>query len=272
MLNTGVQRPLRFISAYSLVFLVVGALFVGWLLNTPHGLLGKADAIGYAVCHQIDLRSFHLGERRLPLCARCSGMYLGAMLGLLYQTIIGPRRGGMPSWQVSLVLGLLVMGFAGDGLNSYLHLFPGAPGLYEPQNWLRLLTGSGMGMVIAIVLYPSFNQTIWKNWDPRQAVGNWKSLGGLFILTLLLDTVVLIENPLILYPLALISAAGVFVILSMVYSMILVITFKSENCFQSLSHLILPLTSGFGIGLLQIVLIDLLRFWLTGSWDGFHFG
>ena len=60
--------------------LAVGLVLLGWLLNTPPGLLGKADAIGYAVCHRIDLRSFHLGERALPLCARCSGMYLGAML------------------------------------------------------------------------------------------------------------------------------------------------------------------------------------------------
>ncbi len=270
MLNP--QRQPQFRPAYSLVFLIVGILFIGWLINTPHGLLGKADAIGYAVCHQIDLRSFHLGDRRLPLCARCSGMYLAAMLGLIYQTIIGPRRGGMPSWRVSIVLGVLVLAFAADGLNSYLHLFPGAPGLYEPQNWLRLLTGSGMGMVISIVLFPSFNQTIWEKWDPRQATGTWKPLGGLFLLTFIMDAIVLIENPILLYPLALISAAGVLVILSMVYGMILVITFKAENRFTSLFQLVTPLTSGFGIGLLQIVVIDLLRFWLTGSWDGFHFG
>ena len=65
--------------------LVVTAVFLltlGWLLNTPAGLLGKADAVGYAVCHRIDLRSFNLGERQMPLCARCTGMYLGAVLGL----------------------------------------------------------------------------------------------------------------------------------------------------------------------------------------------
>ena len=272
MQKTSIQRPTRFFAAYGLVFLVVAILLVGWLINTPPGLLGKADAIGYAVCHQIDLRSFHLGNRRFPLCARCSGMYLGAMLGLLYQTIVSHRRGGMPSWRIGLALGFLVLAFGGDGLNSYLHLFPGAPGLYEPQNWLRLLTGSGMGIVIAVVLYPSFNQTIWKDWDHRPAIGSWQVLGGLFLLTLLLDAVVLTENPIILYPLALIGAGGVLVILSMVYSMILVITFKVENHFQSVFQVILPLTSGFGIGLLQIVLIDLLRFWLTGTWDGFHLG
>ncbi len=68
-----------------LIFIAVGLLLVGWLWNTPAGLLGKADALGYAVCHRIDVRSFHLGERQLPLCARCTGMYLGAMLGLVFQ-------------------------------------------------------------------------------------------------------------------------------------------------------------------------------------------
>ena len=31
---------------------------VVWLSYTPPGLLGKADAIGYAVCHRISARSF----------------------------------------------------------------------------------------------------------------------------------------------------------------------------------------------------------------------
>ena len=58
-----------------LPWLVVGVAalaFVSWLLNTPEGVLGKADAIGYAICHRIDGRSFHLGNRQFPLCARCT--------------------------------------------------------------------------------------------------------------------------------------------------------------------------------------------------------
>src|SRR5512143_3851532 len=76
-----------------------------WLLNTPAGLLGKADAIGYAVCHRIDARSFHIGERQFPLCARCSGMYLGAMVALLYQAVTGRRRAGMPGRILYLPIG-----------------------------------------------------------------------------------------------------------------------------------------------------------------------
>ncbi len=66
--------------------IIVVFLLVAWLLNTPNGLLGKADALGYAVCHRIDARSFHIHDRQTPLCSRCTGMYLGAMLGLTVQT------------------------------------------------------------------------------------------------------------------------------------------------------------------------------------------
>ncbi len=254
------------------LLLVVGVLLVGWLLNTPAGLLGKADAVGYAVCHRISLRSFHLGDRVLPLCARCSGMYLGAMLGLAFQWLAGRRRSGMPPVRVLVVLGLFVGAFGVDGVNSYLHLFPGAPSLYEPQNWLRLLTGSGMGLVIAAMIFPAFNQTVWKDVRPEAALGGLKPMALLVALTLLLDFMLLSENSLILYPLALISAAGVLVILTMVYSMIWLMLLRAENRIVRVQQMLFPLVGGFGLALAQIALLDALRYVFTGTWDGFHLG
>ncbi|MBN1147584.1 MAG: DUF2085 domain-containing protein [Anaerolineales bacterium] len=255
-----------------LVILAVGLLLVGWLLNTPAGLLGKTDAIGYAVCHRIDARTFHLGGRPMPLCARCSGMYLGAMLGLSYQAIFSRRRAGMPHWSVWAAFALMAGGFGVDGINSYLHLFPGAPSLYEPQNWLRLLAGTGMGLVMAGALFPSFNQTVWANWESAPAIGNLRSLGLLILLALALDGIVLTENPIILYPLALVSAAGVIVLLTMVYSMVWLMILRAENRFLRLNQLVFPLLAGFGTALTQIILLDLVRFYFTGTWDGFHLG
>jgi uncharacterized membrane protein len=259
--------PLKF-----LVGISVGLLLVGWLLNTPEGLLGKADAIGYAVCHRIDSHSLHLGDRPMPLCARCSGMYLGAMLGLVYQAVFSRRKGGTPPKKILLALAVCFVAFGIDGLNSYLSLFPGAPSAYTPQNWLRVLTGTGMGLVIITVLYPIFNQTVWKEWDRRPAIGGWRQFLGLAALALILDLVVLTENPIVLYPLALISAAGVLVLLTMIYSMVALMVFKAENHFQTVAGLFLPLTSGFGLALLQIVVLDFVRYFFTGTWDGFHLG
>jgi uncharacterized membrane protein len=261
-----------------LVFLAVGLLFFGWLLNTPGGLLGKADAVGYAVCHRIDLRSYHLGVRQLPLCARCTGMYLGAVLALVYQGHTGRRKMGTPPRSVLVVLGILVLAFAVDGLNSFLHLaplmqlFPNLPRLYTPDNTLRLLTGTGMGLAMAAALYPAFNQTVWQDWQPEPALAGLRSMGALLSLAFLVDLLVLSDNPLILYPLALISAAGVLLLLSMVYSMVWLMVLRAENRILRLQELVLPLTGGFALALLQIILLDAARFMLTHTWGGFTLG
>jgi uncharacterized membrane protein len=254
------------------VFVAVSLLLLGWLLNTPAGLLGKADAVGYAVCHRIDVRSFHLGERQLPLCARCTGMYLGAVLGLAYQQVLSRRRGGTPGRAVIVVLAVLVLFFIVDGFNSFISFFPGAPLLYQPQNGLRLLAGSGMGIAIAVALFPAFNQTVWVDLDARPAMPGLRSLGRLALLMLLIDLLVYTQNPLLLYPLALISAAGVLLLLTLAYTMVWVMIFRTENKYQSVGQLLLPLAAGFGLALAQIILLDVARYALTGTWDGFHLG
>jgi uncharacterized membrane protein len=261
---------------------IVAALLVtlGWLLNTPSGLLGKADAIGYAVCHRISARSFHIGSRQLPLCARCSGMYVGAVAGLVFQSIFTRRRSGTPHWSVIIPLVLFVFAFGVDGANSYLYLiketYPGVlariPNLYVPNNTLRLLTGSGMGLGIAAMLFPAFNQTLWKETDDRRAFPSLKAFAPLLGLTLILDLLVLTENPVVLYPVAFIGVGGVLALLTMVYSMIWVMLMRQENIFSSLSQLWLALAAGFTVALLQIAAIDMLRFWLTGTWGGFSLG
>lgn len=38
---------------------------------------------GAVICHQQDARSFHIGRVRMPVCARCFGLYGGAAIGSL---------------------------------------------------------------------------------------------------------------------------------------------------------------------------------------------
>lgn len=241
-----------------------------WLLNTPPGILGKADAIGYAVCHRIDVRSFHIGNIQLPLCARCSGMYLGAMVGLIYQSVISRRRIGTPSWQIIVPTSIFVLLFVVDGLNSFISLFSDGAGLYQPNNSLRLLTGTGMGLAIAVALVPAFNATAWKMIDPRPVFINFRSFFFMVLIALGFSSLILLENPVILYPLAIISTAGVLVLLTLVYSMLLLMVFKAENQFTQFSQLTYALLGGVTIALIQIGLLDFIRFLFTGTWDGFH--
>jgi uncharacterized membrane protein len=261
----GWTTALRFILITASLLL----LFV-WLAETPPGLLGKADAVGYAICHRIEDRSFSIDGRQFPLCARCTGMYLGALLGMVYLKARG-KIGGTPSLKVMLVLGGFFAAFAIDGVNSYLQLFPTGPGVYEPQNWLRLATGTGVGLGMAAMLVPVFNQTVWQQFDPQPALKQWRQLGLLVAMAVLLNLAVLTENPFVLYPLALLGALSVMMILTLVYTVVWTMIARRENRFTSYRSLWVLLLAGFTTALAQIAIIDAGRYWLTGTWSGFDF-
>ena len=243
-------------------------ILMAWWFKTPAGLLGKADAVGYAFCHRITDRSFSLGDRPTPLCARCSGMYLGAFLGIVYLARSG-RKGGVPPLKISMVLGLFLAAFAIDGSNSYLQFFPNAPKLYDPQNWLRLITGTGIGLGLSALVTPIFHQSVWQQYSPEPALATWRQFFPMLVLAGVMDGMVWSGNVLLLYPLALLSSLGILMILTMVYTVAWVMITKQENRFSSPGGLWVPLLAGFATAILQIAVIDAGRYWLTGTWTGF---
>jgi uncharacterized membrane protein len=241
---------------------------VGWLAFTPSGLLGKTDAVGYAVCHRMEERSFHIGERQLPMCARCTGMYIGAFIGLILHLRQG-KKGGMPRLKPAIVLGLFFAAWALDGINSYLHFVPAAPHLYQPQNWLRLLTGFGLGLGMASVMAPVFNQSLWTDWSADAALSTLRPLAGLIALCLLAFAATLIENPLILYPIAVLSSATVLTLLTMIYTVVWTMLLRRENQFNSSREAWWLVLAGLTTAILQIAVLDLIRYRMTGTWGGF---
>jgi uncharacterized membrane protein len=263
------------------LFVPIAAIlvFAVWFSFTPPGLLGKADAVGYAICHRIDERSFHIGGRQLPLCARCTGEFFAAGITLLFLSIVSPRKSGMPGWKLGVPLLFFLAAFGIDGSNSYLYLLKqtaggvlnSIPNLYIPNNTLRLFTGSGMGIALASVLYPAFNQSAWKDQDPGKAL-DWNKLGIVIGIVFLIDLLVLTENPLVLYPIAFISVLGVLALLVMVFSMMWIMMMRQENQFSSLPQLWMSFVAGTTLAFLMISVIDLLRLKLTGTWGGFPLG
>ena len=275
-----VSTPPR-ITNLARLFVPIAAIlvFAVWFTFAPPGLLGKADSIGYAVCHRIDERSFQIGDRQLPLCARCTGEFYAAAISLLFFAMVSPRKSGMPGWKLGAPLLLFLIAFGIDGTNSFLYLLKqtsgGAldniPNLYIPNNTLRLLTGSGMGIALASILYPAFNQSAWKDTDPGRAL-DWKKLGSLIGIIFLIDITVLTENPVVLYPIAILSVLGVLALLVIVFSMVWVLIMRQENEFTSLKQMWMPFLAGTTLAFLMITTIDLLRFQLTGTWGAFPLG
>ena len=260
------KRSVRYFLA-----LLLGGLVLAWLINTPPGLLGKSDAVAYAVCHRIGSHSFYFGERQFSLCARCTGQYLGFIWGFGYQLLRSKKRSGFPLRGALILMAALFVFYVLDGLNSVIQLYPGLAhlSLYQPSNVLRLFAGLGFGIVISAVLYPLVGQTVWNETIPLpvlQGPGDWSILlSGAFAVGLL----ILNGNPLLTYPLILISTGSLMLLLTILYSVIWILVRERENSFNTYDELFWWVMAGFGSALLQIAIIDAARYLLTGTWSGF---
>jgi uncharacterized membrane protein len=240
------------------------AVFALW---PPVTLLDKAQAIGYAICHQIPARTLHIHDYPLPLCARCTGIYLGALIGVAGLLLLKRRHAaGLPSSAIMVILVsfIMIMGF--DGINSYLSFFPKMPYLYEPQNWLRLTTGTLHGLAISIIIFPVINGGLWQTQLIRNepVIKSFKQLipfllGAAVMILLTLAAVHLWPGPFWLYALTLLSVMGVLMMLMIVTTMLVVIIMRRESYAHSWRDLLGPATIGLALTLLMIGGMDWLR-------------
>lgn len=243
------------------IFLLIVAVV---LLTPPPSLLGKCDAVGYAVCHRIPERSFHLAGRPLPLCARCTGTYLGALTGFVTMWALGHRRASnLPPTKVIILLVGFIASMGLDGLNSYLSFFPNTPTLYEPSNLLRLTTGTLNGLALSIIVLPVFNFTLWRQVSPRRSIRGFRDLTVVVALAAVMVLVVQAELDFLLYPLAILSTLSVLIMLTAVNTMIILIVTRRENMAGTWLDALPPLSLGLLVTLAEIAGMDLFRLALT---------
>jgi uncharacterized membrane protein len=269
--ETAALPPLLYSRITAWIVAVLGGLIVGvWLFGTPPGLLGKADAVGYAVCHRIAVRSFHVHDRPLPLCARCTGTYLGVITGLLTFAAQGRLRAGrLPRIRILLALLVGVAAYGIDGLNSYLSLFDAYTPIYQPTNTLRLITGYAFGLAMIAVVVPVFNMMVWREPQPAAPLRSMKELATLVAFSALVIAAVLIQVPALLIAFGLISAAGVLVMFCVVGCALFLTLTGHENSAARWRDLVIPALAGLVFAVSVIGAIDAVRYLFTGTWNGF---
>lgn len=227
--------------------------------------------IGSAVCHRAPSHSFSIAGRQLPLCARCSGTFLGALVGFFGQAVVLRRRraANFPPAPIIAILAAFTLLWAVDGLNSYLSILSNGPNAYQPQNWLRLVTGALNGLTMSALVYPTFNLTLWQRPADERTIRGSGDLCVLLLLEAALVGLVLSRWPFLLYPLALLSALGVLALLVSVNGMLALILAQQENAAESWHQAVVPLLAGLTLSLIQIGAIDAVRYLLTGTLKGF---
>jgi uncharacterized membrane protein len=101
------------------------------------------------ICHQFDERSLHLGEHKLTVCARCSGIYFGFLIGVL----IIPLLKNIKIRNVKYALCFIMLPMLIDVALDFV-------GIHNSNTLTRTVTGLMFGIPSAVLIYPSFEQGI----------------------------------------------------------------------------------------------------------------
>lgn len=166
--------------------------------------------IGYAVCHQLTARTFHVHDQALPLCSRCTGIYLGMFLTFAGYFLWYWLRGRRPTLPPALpIIVVSALFFIVMPLNAISPHF-GVP----THNIARFITGILFGFSVPLFLLPVFNDDKRKKADKERII---KTGEYLFLLAAVISVAVLvvIENVPALYFAAYASVVGLVVFASL---------------------------------------------------------
>ena len=102
----------------------------------------KLMKIGAATgCHQLNERSFSAFGYQFPVCARCTGLAAGQLLGLIASFFLLEKS--ILSLVFPAVISLLILGI--DGIGQYFHK-------WESTNIRRLITGLLCGFFVIVLI------------------------------------------------------------------------------------------------------------------------
>jgi uncharacterized membrane protein len=249
------------------LFIAIPATIISlFIAATPPGLWEKARVIGYALCHQLPQRSFFIHEHQTPLCARCTGMYLGFTIGLIFLIIRRRTHAArMPTTAIIAVLigFMTIMGI--DGINSTISIIPGAPQLYHTTNLHRIVTGTLFGIAMCLLFFPVFSTAIWRQPSGERSLKNWRELIGLMLVAFALDAVVLTQADWLFYPITILSIAGPLLLLSFMGAIIVLTMRNLVNNIDRWKQMALPMFAGVALGLVLITMMDFFRASITAG-------
>ena len=165
----------------------------------------------------------------------------------------------MPPLNILLALFLFIAFWALDGLNSYLTLFTQSPLLYEPSNFLRLASGLLQGLALMVIVRPIVAYTLWVETRDEPVLRGYGELALLLVAVAVMGAVAQSEAPWLFYPLALLSGAGVLLMLGLVNTLILCVLLRREMAAANWRQAVPLSLLGLAAALVEIRLINVAR-------------
>ena len=114
-----------------------------------YGLAFVVYGAGSFICHQLPARSFHSWSAQWPVCARCTGIYVGAAVTAVVAAIrLKPIRLKPDPTSISRARMLLILAALPTAMTLVYEWTTGD----MPSNAVRALAGAPLGAAIAFVV------------------------------------------------------------------------------------------------------------------------
>ena len=255
-----IEKIKPFKKSIFLAGILLTAVFLSWnfFLNSPAGCYQKIFTIGSSVCHQIPSHSFTFGSVQFPVCARCAGLYLGSFIGLVY-AFLSDNKKGIPKTGYLILLAILFVFWAGDGINSFVNDFLNKPILYQTTNLTRLITGYGMGLVMSTALATLFNISIWNSGNNTALLDRIDQVIRYALLCAISSLLLFTNQPVLFQIAGYVAIVTVVSIISLLYTIFWIIASKKENQFTGWKDLGMFLLAGYATAIGQVLLLAALR-------------
>ncbi len=243
--------------------LTVWGAAVGTFLAAPWPLRDKLFAVVSGICPQRPAHSLFLEGMQLPLEARMTGIFGGALITCVYLLVTGRRATtSAPAVGVLVVLVLFVAAMGADGFNATLYDL-GLPHLYAPDNRLRLITGLLAGLSIGAFAAVLLRYTIGRNGAPQPALTSWPELAGAVIMLVPVYAATTGGWAPLYYPLAIVIALSVPFLFTVFNLMVVFGGFRRDGRVAAGAGI--PLTVAFLMAVTELAGLALVRWAVEAS-------
>ncbi|MBC8388049.1 MAG: DUF2085 domain-containing protein [Actinobacteria bacterium] len=206
--------------------------------------------LGSGICHQKAIVTFEYNKVYMPVCSRCTGIYIGFVFSLLAIILFDRKiKSEIPSIKIFI---LLIFTFLPMGADVALTTFK----IIEANNYVRFITGFLVGWILTLVILPLKNSVMLKKAVVKSYLDNKiKFILWLFVGIIIISLFIFSYKQLFLFW-SILSILGLIVFILYIISILFfAISKKFSNSIFTLKRYFLYSIIGFilSIGMLTLL-------------------
>ncbi len=212
--------------------------------------------IGTSVCNQSLNRSFVFTGVALPVCARCTGIYLGLFLSYIYFFVSKKRLANeLPDKKIIYIFALSILFMGIDVGTQVIEI-------RMSNNYIRLFTGLFIGCALASFLYPKTNYFLWKAKEKIKIFKSYKDVTIFLVFIFIFYFPIAEKLDACYWPAAIGAALGIIILYFNVCFLSLIIIFKKENRAERFKDLLPFIPGTIVLSGAVLYLLRLYHLWL----------